>query len=34
VSGVLDPGRYSLGVVAVNACGASASTAPQSVIVP
>lgn len=34
LSGVVGPGTYMLSVVALNACGASAASAPQVVVVP
>jgi Tol biopolymer transport system component len=34
MSGTVSPGTYALTVVAVNACGASAGTAAQTVVVP
>jgi hypothetical protein len=34
LSGTVGPGAYTLSVEAVNACGASGSTAAQTVVVP
>ena len=34
LSGVVGPGSYTLSVSAANPCGASATTATQTVIVP
>jgi hypothetical protein len=34
MSGTVGPGSYTLSVVATNPCGASAGTAPQTVVVP
>jgi len=34
LSGQVGPGSYTMNVVAVNPCGASAATAPQTVVVP
>jgi hypothetical protein len=34
VAGVLPPGAYTLSVVAANACGISAGTPPQAIVVP
>ena len=34
LSGTVGPGSYTLSVAAVNACGASATSVPQTVVVP
>ena len=34
LSGAVGPGSYTLGVAAVNPCGAGAQSAPQTVAVP
>ena len=34
LSGTVGPGSYTLSVVAVNPCGASAGSPPQTVVVP
>jgi hypothetical protein len=34
LSGTVGPGSYTLNVIAVNACGASAASAPRTVVVP
>jgi hypothetical protein len=34
LSGAVGPGTYTLSVMAVNPCGASAVTAPQAIVVP
>jgi hypothetical protein len=34
LSGAVGPGTYTLSVMAVNPCGVSAVTAPQTIVVP
>jgi hypothetical protein len=34
LSGTVGPGSYTVSVSALNGCGASANTAPQTVVVP
>jgi hypothetical protein len=34
MSGAVGPGSYTFSVVAINACGASEATAPQTVTIP